>query len=162
MPDRSSGQDLPEERGRGSHARGRQPQYGAADASRTEPVNSHRGRNGDGYGTGTPETYRPVNGNPFGAPIRGDYGSGQADPLGARTAGTYGTGPAAPFREARGLGRGGGLWRGRGVRPGERRPLRRGRSRLHEDGRAQHGGRDRAEPAGGRTSDGLDPACRAG
>src|SRR5580700_1240134 len=67
MPDRSSGQDLPEERGRGSHARGSQPQHGAADAYRTEPVNSHRGRNGDGYGPGTPEAYRPVNGSPFGA-----------------------------------------------------------------------------------------------
>jgi hypothetical protein len=100
MPDRSSGQDLPEERGRGSHARGSQPQYGAADAYRTEPVNSHRGRNGDGYGPGTPEAYRPVNGNPFGATIRSDYGSGQADPLGARTAGTYGTGQADPFGEA--------------------------------------------------------------
>ncbi len=97
MPDRSSGQDLPEERGRGSHARGSQPQYGAADAYRTEPVNSHRGRNGDGSWPGTPEPYRPVNGNAFGATIRSDYGSSQADPLEARTAGTYGTGQADPF-----------------------------------------------------------------
>jgi hypothetical protein len=119
MPDRSSGQDLPEERGRGSHARGSQPQYGAADAHRTEPVNSHRGRNGDGYGPGTPEAYRPVNGNPFGATIRSDYGTGQADPLGARTARTYGTGPADPFGEAGTFGEAGAFGPGNADRFGD-------------------------------------------
>ena len=100
MPDRSSGQDLPEEWGRGSHARGPQYSAGPTDAYRTEPVSSHRGRNADGYGTAAPETYRTVNGNPFGATIRSDYGAGQADPLGGRTAGTYGAGQADQFGAA--------------------------------------------------------------
>src|SRR5579863_4008384 len=89
MPDRSSGQELPEEWGRGSHARG--PQFSAGSGG---PANSHRVRKADGYGTGAAGSYRPVNGNTYAAPVRGDYGG---DPLGARTAGTYGTGQADPF-----------------------------------------------------------------
>ena len=77
---------MPEEWGRGSHARGPQHGAGPTDAYRTEPVSSHRGRNANGYGTGAPEAYRAVNGNPFGATIRSDYSAGNADRFGDTTA----------------------------------------------------------------------------